>query len=45
MLFHHDPERTDDSLSRQLALCQEMVAERNGKVEVIAAAEGMELDI
>jgi ribonuclease BN (tRNA processing enzyme) len=45
VLFHHDPERTDDSLHRQLALCREMVAERNGKVEVIAAAEGMELEI
>ncbi len=43
VLFHHDPERSDAALVAQLALCREMVAERNGKVEVIAAAEGMEI--
>lgn len=45
VLFHHDPERTDDALDTQLALCHEMVAERNGRVKVIAAEEGLELEI
>ncbi|HEX6314601.1 MAG TPA: MBL fold metallo-hydrolase [Gemmatimonadaceae bacterium] len=45
VLFHHDPERTDDDLVTQLALCREMVSERGGAVEVVAAAEGMELEL
>jgi len=45
VLFHHEPDRTDAALVAQLALCREMVAERNGRVEVIAAAEGMEITI
>lgn len=45
VLFHHDPDRTDAALVEQLALCRAMVAERNGRVEVIAAAEGMEITI
>lgn len=45
VLFHHDPERSDAALVAQLALCREMVNERNGTVEVVAAAEGMELEI
>jgi len=45
VLFHHDPERSDAALVAQLALCREMVTERNGRVEVIAAAEGMEIEV
>ena len=45
VLFHHDPERSDGALEDQLALVREMVSERRGKVEVVAAAEGMEIDI
>lgn len=45
VLFHHDPERSDAALDAQLILCREMVLERKGRVEVIAAAEGMELDV
>jgi ribonuclease BN (tRNA processing enzyme) len=45
VLFHHDPDRSDAALVAQLALCREMVSERNGTVEVVAAAEGMEIDI
>lgn len=45
VLFHHDPERTDAALNDQLELCHEMVRERNGRVKVVAAAEGMELDV
>ena len=45
VLFHHEPDRSDAALIAQLALCREMVSERNGTVEVIAAEEGMEIDI
>jgi len=45
VLFHHDPERSDAALVAQLALCHEMVNERNGRVNVIAAAEGMEMEV
>jgi ribonuclease BN (tRNA processing enzyme) len=45
VLFHHDPDRSDAALVAQLALCHEMVEERNGKIEVIAAAEGMEIEV
>jgi phosphoribosyl 1,2-cyclic phosphodiesterase len=45
VLFHHDPERSDAALDAQLILCREMVQERNGRVEVVAAAEGMEMQI
>ncbi len=45
VLFHHDPERSDSALEDQLALCYEMVNERNGRVKVLAAAEGMELEV
>lgn len=45
VLFHHDPDRSDAAMIAQLALCREMVSERNGSVEVIAAAEGMEIAV
>jgi phosphoribosyl 1,2-cyclic phosphodiesterase len=45
ILFHHEPDRTDDALDAQLALCHQMVNERNGNVTVLAAAEGTEITI
>lgn len=45
VLFHHDPERSDEELQVQLGLCRQMVRERNGSVTVVAAAEGMEVPI
>jgi hypothetical protein len=45
VLFHHDPERTDDSLGNQLAMCRQMVRERGGSVVVVAAAEGLEIPL
>jgi len=45
VLFHHEPDRSDDALETQLAMVRDMVRERNGAVEVVAAAEGMEIDI
>jgi ribonuclease BN (tRNA processing enzyme) len=45
VLFHHEPDRSDDALETQLTLVRDMVSERNGKVEVVAAAEGMEISV
>jgi len=45
VLFHHEPDRSDDDLATQLELCYQMVRERNGQVKVVAASEGMEIDI
>lgn len=45
VLFHHEPDRSDDALDAQLVLCREMVRERGGVLNVVAAAEGMELSL
>lgn len=45
VLFHHDPERTDESLDTQLSLCRSMVTERQGTLNVMAATEGTALEI
>jgi len=41
VMFHHRPERTDDEVDRCLDFCRTLVARRGGKLEVVAAAEGM----
>ncbi len=45
VVFHHDPDRTDAELETQVALCRQMVSERSGSVRIIAAAEGLEIDL
>jgi phosphoribosyl 1,2-cyclic phosphodiesterase len=45
VLFHHRPERTDDAVDACVARCRAMVAERGACVEILAAAEGMTLDV
>jgi len=45
VLFHHEPDRSDAALDEMLALCHTMLAERGGAMNVIAAAEGMELTL
>jgi len=45
VLFHHRPERTDDEVDRCVEICRTMVAERGGTLEVLAAAEGLTLDV
>ena len=45
VLFHHEPDRHDGALDEMLALCHQMVQEREGHVKVLAAAEGMTLDV
>jgi ribonuclease BN (tRNA processing enzyme) len=44
LLFHHRPERTDDEVDRCVDHCRELVARRGGRLDVIAAAEGMSFD-
>jgi len=44
-LFHHDPDRSDDELDRQVAWCQERIAAAGGRVECFACADGMELTV
>jgi len=45
VLFHHKPERTDEDLDRCLAECQRIVSERGAVLDVVAAAEGMVLQL
>lgn len=45
VLFHHKPERTDDEVDRQTDACRSMAARRGGSLQVIAAAEGLTLDV
>jgi phosphoribosyl 1,2-cyclic phosphodiesterase len=43
VLYHHRPERTDDEVDGCVAACRAMIASRGGRLEVVAAAEGMTL--
>ena len=43
VLFHHKPERSDEEVDQRLAACQALVKSRGGRLEVLAAAEGMSL--
>jgi ribonuclease BN (tRNA processing enzyme) len=45
VLFHHEPDRSDEALRAQIELCHEMVRERNGHVQIVAAAEGLEIEV
>ena len=45
VFFHHKPERTDDEVDRRLAECRTLVTRRGGRLELIAAAEGMTLTV
>jgi phosphoribosyl 1,2-cyclic phosphodiesterase len=44
-LFHHDPDRTDDELDRQVDFCRERIQRSGHALECFAAAEGMVLDL
>ena len=45
VLFHHEPRRTDDELDRRTEACRELVKERGGTLQVVAAAEGLTLNV
>jgi phosphoribosyl 1,2-cyclic phosphodiesterase len=42
---HHDPDRTDDDLDRQVKFCQERIHSAGSRVECFAAAEGMVIEL
>jgi phosphoribosyl 1,2-cyclic phosphodiesterase len=44
-LFHHDPDRSDDELDRQVGFCRERIARAGSAVACFATAEGMTLDL
>ena len=45
VLFHHRPERTDEDVDRCVEKCRAVVKARGATLEVVAAAEGMTLEI
>ena len=44
-LFHHDPNRTDDDLDKQVEFCRDRIRATGAKVECFACAEGMTLEL
>lgn len=40
-LFHHDPDRTDDELDKQVVWCKNYIQERGSALDCFACAEGM----
>lgn len=45
VLFHHRPERTDDEVDRCLEACRALAQSRGSRLQVVAAAEGMTLEV
>jgi phosphoribosyl 1,2-cyclic phosphodiesterase len=45
VLFHHRPERSDEEVDRCVERCRATVARRGRALEVLAAAEGMSLQV
>ena len=43
--FHHDPERTDEEIERQVALSREKLKQANRSIECFAVSEGMEFSL
>jgi len=43
VLFHHKPERSDDEVDRHTDACRALAHRRGGKLEIVAAAEGLVL--
>jgi CheY-like chemotaxis protein len=44
-LFHHDPTHDDDTLDRLVEVCRRRVAACHGALEVVAAAEGLVIEL
>jgi ribonuclease BN (tRNA processing enzyme) len=45
VLYHHDPERSDDALDEIGALAARVVERRHGKLRVTVAREGLEITL
>ena len=41
VLYHHKPERSDDEVDRRVDECRAFVVRCGGRLEIVAAAEGM----
>lgn len=44
-LFHHDPDRTDEELDKQLAICQERIRRAGSSLQCFIATEGTVLNL
>jgi phosphoribosyl 1,2-cyclic phosphodiesterase len=44
-LFHHDPDRTDDDLDRNVDMCRDRIAKSGVNLECFGCAEGMMLEV
>jgi phosphoribosyl 1,2-cyclic phosphodiesterase len=44
-LFHHDPDRTDDDIDRQVDFCREQIHQSGSDVECFACSEEMEIEL
>lgn len=44
-LFHHDPDRTDEEIDREVLWCRKYIKEQGSSLECIACAEGMEFTL
>ena len=44
-LFHHDPDRTDNDLEKQVEICRRQIKKSGVKVNCFASAEGQEIII
>ena len=45
VLFHHSPDRTDDEIDALVAHCRALARERGSALRILAAAEGLELEV
>jgi phosphoribosyl 1,2-cyclic phosphodiesterase len=45
VLFHHKPERTDDEVDQHAEACRALAQRRGATLRVVAAAEGLALDV
>jgi len=44
-IFHHDPEHTDEMMDAHLAYCRALAQKAGGKVECVAAMDGLRIDL
>ncbi|MFH2011435.1 MAG: MBL fold metallo-hydrolase [Pseudomonadota bacterium] len=44
-LFHHDPDRSDEEIDRQVDWCREYILKSGSALECFACAEGMDFDL
>ncbi len=45
VLYHHDPDRSDDALDKIALDAQRLAKQKGGEIEVLVAYEGLEIDL